>query len=83
MFKQQKGFNKNKTLSLLNIYVCSLNKNLDDLQHLQRCTNKNFDIIAITETRITKNTSIRGNVNKKNYFLGLTPGEPLAGGSFL
>lgn len=32
---------------------------------------------------MTKNTSIRGNVNKKNYFLGLTPGEPLACGSFL
>ena len=44
---------KSKSLSLFHI-PCSLTKNFDDLQHLQSCTNKNFGITAITETRITK-----------------------------
>ena len=45
---------KNKPLSLFHINVCSLNKNFDDLQHLLKCTNKVFDIVAVNETRITK-----------------------------
>ena len=44
--------NKSKSLSLFHINACSPGKNFDDLQHLLSCTNKNFDIIAITETRI-------------------------------
>ena len=43
---------KNKSLSLIHINACSLNKNFDDLQHLLSCTKRNFDIIAISETRI-------------------------------
>ena len=46
--------NKYKSLALFHINACSLNKNFDDLDHLLKCTNKAFDIIAITETRITK-----------------------------
>ena len=45
--------NKSKSLSLFHINACPLSKNFDDLQHLLSCTNKSFDIIAITETRIT------------------------------
>ena len=33
---------------------CSLNKNFDDLQHLLSCTKKDFNIIAVSETRSTK-----------------------------
>ena len=36
--------NKSKSLSLFHLNACSLGKNFDDLQHLQRCTNKNFII---------------------------------------
>ena len=36
---------KNKSLSLFHINACSLNKNFDDLQHLN-CTKKKFVIIA-------------------------------------
>ena len=46
--------NKSKSLSLFHINSCSLSNNFDDLQHLLSCTNISFDIIAITETRITK-----------------------------
>ena len=44
---------KNKS-SLFHINTCSLNKNIDDLQHLLSCIKK-IDIIAVSETRITKN----------------------------
>ena len=50
---------KNKSLSIFHINACSLNKNFDDLQHLLSCTPKNFDIIAISETRITKNIFVQ------------------------
>ena len=50
--------NKSNSLSLFHIDASSLSKNFDDLQNLLSCTNKNFDIIAITETRIKKNISI-------------------------
>ena len=46
-----------KSLSLFH-NACSLNKNFDELQHLLSCTKKNFDIIAISETRITKQVYI-------------------------
>ena len=53
----------NKSLSLFHINACSLNKNFDDLQHLLSCTKKNFDIIAISKTRITKQVSLLNNLN--------------------
>ena len=33
---------KNKSLSLLHVNACSLNKNFDDVQHLLSCTKKNL-----------------------------------------
>ena len=36
----------------------SLSKNFGELQHLLKITNKNFDVIAITETRIRKDVTI-------------------------
>ena len=68
---------------MLHINACSLNKNLDDLDHLLKCTNKVFDIIAVSETRITKQTSLTSNINLKNYAIEFTPNESSAGGSLL
>ena len=47
----------NKSLSVFHINACSVNKTFDVLQHLLGCTKKIFDIIAISETRITKQVS--------------------------
>ena len=58
--------NKNKSLYLFHINSCSLSKKFDDLQQLLSCTNKIFDIIAITETRNTKNGSITNNLSINN-----------------
>ena len=64
---------KNKALSLFHINACSLNKNFDDMQHLLNCTKIFFDIIAISETRITKQISLLNNLNLNNYSFEFTP----------
>ena len=74
---------KNKSLSLFHINACSLNKNFDDLQHLLNCTKKIFDIIAISETRITKQVSLLNNLNLNNYSFEFTPTETSAGVTLL
>ena len=73
----------NKLLSLFHINACSFNKNFDDLQHLLSCTKKIFDIIAIGETRITKQVSVLNNLNLNNYSFKFTPTETSAGGTLL
>ena len=74
---------KDKSLALFHINACSLNKNFDDLEHRLSCTNKNFDIIAITETRITKNVSLANNLTMNNFSFGFTPNESSTGGTLL
>ena len=64
---------KEKSFSLFHINTCSLNKNFDDLVYLLKCTNKNFDIIAVSETRISKKTSLTSNINLNNYYFETTP----------
>ena len=49
---------KNKSLSLFLINACSLNRNFDDLQQLLTCTKTKFDIITISETKITKQVTL-------------------------
>ena len=74
---------KNKSLFQFHINACSLNKNFDDLQHLLNCTKKSFDIIAISETRITKQISLSNNLNLNIYSFEFTPTETPAGGTLL
>ena len=73
----------NKLLSLFHINACSLNKNFDDLQHLLSCTKKNFDIIAISETRITKQVFLLNNLSLDNCSFEFTPTETSACGTLL
>ena len=75
--------NKGKSLSFFHINSCSLNKNLEELQHLLQWTNIQFDVIAITETRITKNTSVTQNTELSDYSFEHTPTESYAGGTLL
>ena len=74
---------KNKSLSLFHINPCSINKNFDDLQHLLSCSKTKFDMIAISETRITKQVSLSNNFNLNNYSFEFTPTETSAGGTLL
>ena len=74
---------KNKLLSLFHVNTCSLNKNFDGLQHLLSCTKNKFDILAISETRITKQVSLLNNLNLNDYSFEFTPTETSAGGTLL
>ena len=67
----------------LNKSACSLNKSFDDLDHLLKCKNKVFDIIAVIETRITKQTSLTSNINLKKCAIEFTPTESSAGDTLL
>ena len=78
-----KYLTKKKPLSLFHINACSFSKNYDDLQHLLSCTKGNFDIIAVSKTRITKNVSLLNNLNLNNYSFEFTPTETCAGGTLL
>ena len=71
------------SLSLFHINACSLSKNFDDLVYLLKCTKKDFDIFAVSETRISKKTSLTSNINLNNYYFETTPTESTAGGTML
>ena len=76
--------NKNSCLSLFHINTYSLNKNFEDLKYLIKSTNINFDIIAISETRIPKDTNIvKKKKNIQTSFFEFTPAESTAGGTLL
>ena len=51
--------------------------------YLLKCANKNFEIIAVSETRISKKTSLTSNINLNNYYFETTPTESTAGGTML
>ena len=55
--------NKNKSLSQFLITAFYLNKTFDDLQYLLSCIKNNFDIVGVTEMRITKHLSLLKNFN--------------------
>ena len=74
---------KEKSLSFFHINACSLNKNFDDLAYLLTCTKNNFDIIAVSETRISKKTSLTSNVKSNNYSFESTLTKSSAGGTML
>ena len=61
--------------------VCSLTKNFDDFNILLGDLNVSFDILAITETRIKKDSSSSINLQLNNYSIEHTPTESSAGGT--
>ena len=82
-FQTLKFNEKDKSLSLFHIIACSLSKNFDDLEHLLKCTNEVFDIVAVSETRITRNTSLTFNINLQNFSFEFTLTESGAGRTLL
>ena len=81
--QQLKIPNKEQSLSFFHINSYSLNKDFEELQNLLQSTNIQFDVIAITETRITKNTSVTQNIVLSNYYFEHTPTESSTGGTLL
>ena len=80
--KLSKNF-KRKTLSFFHINICSFIKNFDDFNILLTDLNVNFDILAITKSRIRKDSSSPVNVHLDNYSIEQTPTETSAGGTLL
>ena len=60
-----------------------MNKHFDDMEYLLKCTNKSFDIISVSETRISNKTSLICNINLKNYSFESTPTECSSGRTLL
>ena len=71
------------SLSLFHINCCSLNKKFEDLEYLLNVTNKTFDTIAISESRILKDTNLSKNINIYNSSVEFTPTESHADGTLL
>ena len=71
------------SLSIFHTNACSLSKNFDDREHLLKCTNKVFDIVAVSETRISKKTLLTSYINLQNCSFEFTPTESNAGGTLL
>ena len=63
--------------------VCSLTKNFDDFNILLSELNVSFDIPAIRETRLKKDSSNPINLQLSNYSIEHTPTESSAGGTLL
>ena len=74
---------KRKVLSFCHMNVWSLTKNFDDFTILLSDLNVSFDILAITETRIKKDSSSPTNLESNNYSIEHTPTELSAGGTLL
>ena len=58
-------------------------KNNNELEHPLSFTYKTFDVIALSETRITKHISLTNNLTMNNFSLEFTPTESSAGGTLL
>ena len=58
-------------------------KNFEELRNLLQSTNIKFDVIAITDTQITKNTSVTQKIELSNYSFEHTPTESSSGGTLL
>ena len=58
-------------------------QNFDDLQHLLNCTKTFFHIIAISETKITKQVSLLNNLNLNIYSFEFTLTETSEAGTLL
>ena len=73
---------KRKALSFFRMNICSLTKSFDDFNILLSELNVIFDILAITESRITKDSSSPINL-RFNYSIEGTTTESSAGGTLL
>ena len=74
---------KKNFLSLFDINTSYLSKNSEDLDYMLKTTNTNFKIIAISQTRILKNTIIVKSINIPNFSYEYNPTESTTGGTLL
>ena len=80
--KLSKNF-KRKTLSIFRINVCSLTKNFNDFDITLNYLIVNFDIFAVTESPIKKDSSSSITLQLDNFSIEHAPTDLLAGGTLL
>ena len=78
------NLNHKNDLSLFHINVCSLSKNIEELEYLLDKTKTDFDLIGISESRIIKDKSPINSINLKGYqVLRILPHRICTGGNLL
>ena len=78
-----KEFTDKSSLSLFHVNTRSFSKNVDDFEHLIQSTKTDFDIIAVSESRITKNKLLPIDISIPNYSYEFCPIEVNAGGTLI
>ena len=81
------GFDKvivtKQDLAVLHLNNSSLSSHINELKPLLSSANLNFDIICITESRITKSNLPTSNIHIPGYNIEQTPTESCAGGTLI
>ena len=75
--------NNKSSLSLFHLNTCSFSKKIEDLEYLLDSTNLNFDVITISETRITKSKAQINHTHLTSYSYEHCPTESSAGDTLL
>ena len=70
-------------MAVLYLNISSLNSHINGLKLLLSSFNLNFDIISITESRITKSNLPTSNIHIPGYNIEQTPTESCAGGTLI
>ena len=76
-------FNKSKCFSAFHLNIASLTKHFDELQNLLCTLDTTFSIIAITETKFSRNILPFVNYSLPHYSIEHTPTDSSAGGALL
>ena len=75
--------NKTKCFSALHLNISSLDKHFDKLYNLLAESNHHFEIIGITETRLSESVKNTGKYSIQNYKIEDKPTKAAAGGTLL
>ena len=78
-----KKFTDKSSLSLCHLNTCSLSKIIDILQHFIQLTKTDFDIIAVSESRIMKNKFPPIDIIIPNYSYEFCPIKAITGGTLI
>ena len=79
----EKKIPNNREFSIFHQNIHSLQYHIDDLKILLETIQHNFDIIAISETKLKKGIKPHININIPNYQIEHTPTEANKGGTLL
>ena len=78
-----KEFTDKSSFSLFHLNTSSLSKNIDEFEHLIQSTKTDFDIIAVSESRMTKNKLPPIDTSIPNYCYEFCPTEANADGTLI